>query len=140
MSLQVVHPRCAGAGVHKRTVVYLMTPDERKTHTFGRTTRKSLALAVSFTEAAMAAGHGKHTILGAQNHRLARRIGGNKATFAVAHSIPTISYCLLRDKGIHRDLGPTYRDERARDSVQHNLVKRLQQHDSEVTTTDRRVA
>ena len=137
MSLQVVRPRCAGADVYKRTVVCLMTPDERKARRFGTTTRKSIALAESLTEAA---GHSKHTILGAQYHTLARRIGGNKATFAIARSIPTISYCLLRDRGIHRDLGPTYLDERARDFVRRNLVKRMQQLDFDVTTTDRRAA
>ena len=92
------------------------------------------------TEAAKAAGRTRHTFLSAQYQHLARRIGRNKATFAVAHSILTIMYVLLRDGGTYRDLGPTYRDERARDAIRRNLVKRLQRLDFDVTVTDQRVA
>ena len=49
-------------------------------------------------------------------------------------------YVLLRDGGTYRDLGPTYRDERARDAIRRNLVKRLQRLDFDVTVTDQRVA
>lgn len=97
-------------------------------------------LRATLTEAAKAAGRSKQTYLGAQYHRLARRLGGNKATFAVAHSILTIIYYLLRDGGTYHDLGPTYLDERARDLVRHSLVRRLQQLDFDVAISDQRAA
>ena len=60
----------------------------------------------TLTEAAKAAGRSRQTYSGTRYRRLARRIGRNKATIAVAHSILTISYRLLRDGGAYRDLGP----------------------------------
>ena len=58
----------------------------------------------TLTEAAKAAGRSRQTYPGTRYRRLARRIGRNKATIAVAHSILTIR--LLRDGGAYRDLGP----------------------------------
>ena len=106
----------------------------------GRTGHGNKWLRAALTEAAKTAGRTRHTYLSAQYRHLARRIGRNKATFAVAHSILTIMYVLLRDGGTYRDLGPTYRDERARDAIRRNLVKRLQRLDFDVTVTDQRVA
>ena len=106
----------------------------------GRTGHGNKWLRATLTEAAKSAGRSKNTCLGAQYHRLARRLGGNKATFAVAHSILTIIYYLLRDGGTYRDLGPTYLDERARDLVRRTLVRRLQQLDFDVTISDQRAA
>ena len=94
----------------------------------------------SLVEAAKAAGKKKNSYLSAQHHHLARRIGKNKAALAVAHSILTIIYYVLRDGTPYQDLGATYLDERARESIKRNLLKRLERLDFDVTLTDRRVA
>jgi transposase len=94
----------------------------------------------ALVEAAKAAARKKDSYLSAQYHHLARRIGRNKATFAVAHSILTIIYYLLRDGTVYKDLGPTHLDERARESIKRNLLKRLEKLDFGVTVTDRRAA
>jgi transposase len=94
----------------------------------------------ALVEAAKGASKKKDSYLNAQYHHLARRIGKNKATFAVAHSILTIIYYLLRDGTTYHDLGPTFLDERARESIKRNLLKRLQNLDFDVTATDRRAA
>ena len=106
----------------------------------GRTGHGNKWLGSALTEAANAAARKKDSYLRAQYHHLARRIGRNKATTAVAHSILTIIYYMLRDGESYRDLGPTYLDERARDAIRKNLVKRLEKLDFGVAITDRRAA
>ena len=44
--MQVVHERCCGLDVHKKTVVAcVITPEGQQTRTFGTMTRELLALA-----------------------------------------------------------------------------------------------
>jgi transposase len=50
----------------------------------------------------------KGTYLSAQYHRLAHRIGKQRAIVAVSHSLIVIIYHLLRDKEDYHDLGPYY--------------------------------
>jgi transposase len=106
----------------------------------GRTGPGNKWLRSALTEAAKAASRKKNCYLNAQYHHLVRRLGSNRATLAGAHSILTIIYYLLRDGGSYRDLGPNHFDERARDSVKRNLLKRLDILDYDVTVTDRRAA
>ena len=113
------------------------TGDRRKNE---RTGPGNKWLRATLVEAAKAARNAKDTYLSAQYHHLAPRRGANKATLAVAHSILTIIYHLLRDGGHYRELGVTYLDERARHSIQRNLVKRLEKLDFDVTINDRRAA
>jgi transposase len=97
-------------------------------------------LRAALTEAAQAATHTKKSYFAAQYHHLARRRGRQRAIIAVAHSILTIVYYLLRDGSSYHDLGPNYLDERARDSIKRNLLKRLDKLDFDVNITDRRAA
>lgn len=106
----------------------------------GRTGDGNKWLRSALCEAAHAAAHTKNTYLSSQYHQIARRRGRKRATIAVAHSILTIIYYILRDGRTYCDLGPTYLDERARDSIRRNLVKRLEKLDFEVTINDRRAA
>lgn len=92
------------------------------------------------TEAAKAAARKNGCYLQAQSRHLKPRLGANKATIAVAHSILTIAYHLLRDGGVYQDLGPNHFDELARSRVQKRLVKRLEDIGFHVTLTDQRVA
>jgi transposase len=77
-------------------------------------------------QAAHAAGKSKNTYLGAQYRRLASRKGSKKAAVAVGHSILVIIYHLLRDHESYQDLGGNYFDERDRQVVQKQLIRRLE--------------
>lgn len=72
-----------------------------------RTRKGNRHLRAGLTEAARAAANSRQTALGRKYHRLARRIGPNKAAVAIARSILVIAYCLLRDGTIYHDPLPT---------------------------------
>jgi hypothetical protein len=59
-------------------------------------------------------------------HRLKARRGPKKAIVAVAASILTTVYHLLRDGTVHQDLGTGHFDTLNRDRAAKSLVKRLQ--------------
>lgn len=67
-----------------------------------------------------------HTYLGAQYHRLAKRRRAKKALFAVARSILVIIYYLLERNVSYQDLGTSVFDERDRQALQKQLVRRLE--------------
>ena len=77
-------------------------------------------------QAAHAAGKSKNTYLGAQYRRLANRKGSKKAAVAVGHSILVIIYHLLRDHSRYHAIGGNYFDERDRQVVQKQLIRRLE--------------
>jgi transposase len=52
--------------------------------------------------------HTKDNYLSAQYHRLARRIGANRAVVAVSHSLLVIIYHMLRTNQDYHDLGPHF--------------------------------
>ena len=58
-------------------------------------------------------------------HRLKARRGPKKAIVAVAASILTTVYHLLRDGTLYQDLGPGHFDSINRDRAAHSLVRRL---------------
>ena len=93
----------------------------------GRTGSGNPWLRRTLVEAAHGAAHAKRTYLGAQYRRLAARRGGKRASVAVAHSILTIVYHLLRRGTVYEDLGSNYFDERDRDAVVRRSVRRIQQ-------------
>jgi transposase len=90
----------------------------------GRTRKGNPTLRARLIEAARAAARTR-TYLAAQFHRLAARRGGKRAAVAVAHSILTIAFHLLRDGGEYQDLGATYFDDRDRVRITQRLVQRL---------------
>jgi transposase len=61
------------------------------------------------------------------------RIGGKRALIAVAHSILTIAYNLLRKKQTYQDLGPDYFNRAHAQSLQNSLVRRLERLGNTVT-------
>jgi transposase len=77
-------------------------------------------------QAAQAVGHTRDNYLAAQFHRLAARRGKKRAAVAVAHSILSIVYPLIRRDTTYVDLGPAYFDQPNTQSVQDQLVKRLE--------------
>jgi transposase len=80
----------------------------------------------ALAEAAWAAAHSKETYLGAQYRRLSARRGKKRALMAVAHTILTIIYHMLKDNRPYRDLGPDYFDKQNGRHLERYLVKRLE--------------
>ena len=77
-------------------------------------------------QAAHAASRTKNNYLAAQFRRLAARRGKKRAAIAVAHSILVIAYHMLRNGTEYRELGGEYFDNRNKEQLQRNLVKRLE--------------
>ena len=78
--------------------------------------RGNNSLQSALVEAARAAARTK-TYLGAQYHRLARRIGANRAAMAVAHSIAVILHHVIKNKQPFVDLGHEYFERRDRAAI-----------------------
>jgi transposase len=82
-------------------------------------------LKTTLVTAAWAASRKNDSYLRAQFLRLKSRRGAKKAILAVAASMLTASYYMLRDGVEYRDLGPTHFDRRDRTKTARRLVKRL---------------
>jgi transposase len=99
----------------------------------GRTRKGSPWLRTLLVEAAQAAAKTKDTALSARYRRLAARRGRKKAIVAVAHTIRTIVYHLLREGTVYRELGGNYYDDRDRTALERRLVQRLERLGHHVT-------
>jgi transposase len=75
---------------------------------------------------AWAASRAKNTYARAQFHRLKGRRGSKKAVVAVAASMLTAVYYVLRDAVPYRDLGATYFDRRDQTKLANRLRRRLE--------------
>jgi hypothetical protein len=69
----------------------------------------------------------------AQFHRIARRRGRNKAAIAVAHSILTVIYHVLRTGQPYTELGVDYFDRLDAGRIERHHVRRLEQLGYSVT-------
>jgi transposase len=98
-----------------------------------RTPKANPYLKAALVQAAQAAGKSKDNYLAAQYRRLAARRGKKRATVAVAHSILVIAYHLIERGTAYVDLGATYFDHRKKDTVQQQLVRRLEKLGFKVT-------
>jgi transposase len=99
----------------------------------GKTRKGNKKLRSALVEAARAAGRTKNTYLSSQYHRIAARRGANRAAVAVAHSILTISYYILKRRQPYMELGPTYYEERKRDTIIRQSLKKLESLGLKVT-------
>jgi transposase len=75
---------------------------------------------------AWAAARSKSTYARAQFHRLKTRRGSKKAVVAVAASMLTAIYFVLRDRVPYRDLGVSYFDRRDQTKIANRLRRRLE--------------
>ncbi|EJY56432.1 competence protein ComEA helix-hairpin-helix repeat-containing protein [Alicyclobacillus hesperidum URH17-3-68] len=91
----------------------------------GKTRKGNQKLRATLVEAARAAARTKNTYLSAQYHRIARK-GKNRAAVAVAHSILTIVYHMLRRRQPYIELGATYYETRKKDAYVKQTVRKLQ--------------
>jgi transposase len=76
-------------------------------------------------QCAWAASRKKASYLQAQFHRLRGRRGAKKAIGAVAASILTAIYHMLKDGTVYKDLGPEHFDRRGKEAQTRRLVRRL---------------
>lgn len=92
----------------------------------GRTRKGNKKLRATLVEAARSAARTKNTYLSAQYHRIASRRGKNRAAVAVGHTILTIAYHLLTRKEDYIELGADFYDQRRKDIVIKQAIKRLE--------------
>jgi transposase len=78
-------------------------------------------------QAAWSVSRMKHGYLSAQFHRIRARRGAKKAAVAVAGSILTIAYCLIRDNTEYKDLGGHFFNLRDKQKTAKRLLRRLEQ-------------
>lgn len=98
-----------------------------------RTRKGNQKLRSSLIEAARAASRAKDTYLSSQYHRIAARRGANRAAVAVAHSILVIVYHILKQKQPYIELGPTYYEEKKRNMIIRQSLKKLESLGLKVT-------
>ena len=82
-------------------------------------------LKTTLVQCAWAATRVKNSYLNALFHRIKARRGPKKAIVAVAASILTAIYHMLKDGTMYHDLGPNHIDPRAKERQKNRLVKRL---------------
>jgi transposase len=82
-------------------------------------------LRTTLVTAAWAAVRKKDSYLRAQFLRLKARRGAKKAIIAVAASMLTVCYYMLRDGVEYADLGPSHFDRRDQGKAMNRLVKRI---------------
>ncbi len=92
----------------------------------GKTTKGNKSLRTTLVNSARSAARTKDTYLSAQYRRIAARRGGNRAAVAVGHTILVIAYHILKKHEPYKELGANYFDQRKKDMVVNNAVKRLE--------------
>jgi transposase len=84
-------------------------------------------LKTTLVQCAWAAVRKKDSYLNAQFHRIKAQRGAKKAIVAVAASILTAIYHMLKDGTLYHDLGPNHFHARDKERQKNRLVKRLGQ-------------
>ena len=92
----------------------------------GKTRRGGVWLRRVLCEAAWAASHCKKSYFHAQYQRLAGKRGKKRALIAVAHSMLSVAYVLLKEHRAYQDLGADYFQRANRENVTKYHVKKLQ--------------
>jgi transposase len=90
-----------------------------------RTRRGAVWLKTTLVQCAWAAVKTKNSYLQAQYFRITARRGKKKAILAVAASMLTAIYHMLKDGTMYQDLGRNYFERRSTDEQKNRLVKRL---------------
>jgi transposase len=99
----------------------------------GKTRHANRWLKAALTQSAWAASRKRDSYFKAQQSRLAARRGRKRAIVAVAHSLLTVAYHLLRDGVAFEDLGGDYFDKAKPERQARSLVNRLQKMGYKVT-------
>lgn len=99
----------------------------------GRTTKGNKSLRSTLVLAARSAAKTKDTYLSSQYHRIAARRGSNRATVAVGHTMLVIAYHIIKKRQPYIELGADYLDQRKKNIVVKNALKRLESLGFKVT-------
>lgn len=113
-----------------------LTPGKHESagrNTSSRTAKANRYLKTALVQAAHAAGRSKNNYLATQFRRLAARRGKKRAAVAVAHSILVIAYHIINNGTEYVDLGANYFDQRKQETVQKQLIRRLEKLGLKVT-------
>ena len=102
----------------------------------GKTRKGNQKLRSALVEAARAAGRTKDTYLSSQYHRIASRRGANRAAVAVAHTILTIMYHMIKRREPYLELGPLYYEQRRRVTVARQSIRKLESLGYKVSVED----
>jgi transposase len=105
----------------------------------GKTGHGNRWLKATLVQVALAASHKKNSYFRAQYRRLSGRCGKKRANIAVAHSILTATYHILRG-ATYRELGGDYFDRIRHDRIRRYHVRRLQELGYPVVLGERKVA
>lgn len=97
-----------------------------------RTGKSGMWLKPVLVQAALSATKKKNCYYGAQFRRIRARRGGMKALVAVAASMLTAAYYILRDGSEYRELGPNHFDVINRTRLANRFVRRLKELGYEV--------
>lgn len=92
-------------------------------------------LKTALVQAAWAGSRTKQSYIRAQFHRIRGRRGTKKAAIAVASTILTAAYFIIRDKVPFNELGVDYFDRRDKKAVVKRHIKRLQELGYDVVVT-----
>ncbi|MCZ8514647.1 IS110 family transposase [Paenibacillus filicis] len=101
-----------------------------------KTRKGNKKLRSALTEAARAVARKKNSYLSAQYHRIAARRGKNRAAIAVGHTILTIVHILLTRRQEYLELGFDYFDQRKKEILIKNSIKRLESLGLQVNIQD----
>ena len=99
----------------------------------GKTTKGNRWLRSALSQSAWSAAREKDSYFQAQYRRLAGRRGKKRAIVAVAHSLLTIIYPMLKDASDYRELGCDYLDQCNARSLLPHLLKRIKDMGYQVT-------
>lgn len=88
--------------------------------------RGNVHLSTALVQAAMGASRTRDTYLKARFWKIASRAGKKRAAVAVAHSILTAAYEMLKVNAPYNDLGPNYLDKFLNQRTEQRLVRRLE--------------
>ena len=92
----------------------------------GKTQKSNSTLKKTLVQCGRAAANSKDTYLNAQYRKIAARRGGKRAAVAVGHSILVICYHMIKNRTRYNDLGADYFQNRNKDAIVRQSVKRLQ--------------
>lgn len=102
----------------------------------GRTRPGNKTLKSTLVEAAKAAARVQDSYFAAQYRRLAARLGPNRASVAVAHSLLRVIYAMLSTGDFYHDLGADFFTRRDRDEEVRRSTRRLEKLGYRVTLED----
>jgi transposase len=92
----------------------------------GQTRKANSTLKKTLVQCGRAAGNSKDTYLSALYHRIAARRGAKRAAVAVGHSILVTCYHMIQNRTRYRDLGADFLQNRNKEALVKQNVKRLQ--------------